>query len=174
VTIWKSAALPDFPETRCANSRPSPRNSTISPFSTLSLLAGSITRVSPGKIAGNMLHPVTRRRKRPDELRTSPASSHFRACTSAEERPGIGSRHFGIHVARGLGRIDLAAGQGCGDKNLLVAEGWLLIRLFMVGRRERLFEGRMIHRHLGYPGYCNADCDACTAQPTLVAVPHVA
>jgi len=139
VTICRSRSLPDFPETRCTNIRRSRWNSTISPLPTLSLSARSIKRVSPGKIAGNMLHPVTRRRNRPDERKTSSASSHFKACNSAAERPRIGSRRLGVHVACGLGRVDLAAGQGCGDENLLVAEGWLLVRLFMVVRCERLF-----------------------------------
>lgn len=139
VTICKSQALPDFAAIRCTKIRRSRWNSTISPLPTLSPSARSITRVSPGKIAGNILHPVTHRRNRPDERKTSPASSHFRACNSAEERSRIGSRRLGVHVACGLGRVDLAAGQGCGDKNLLVAKGRLLVRLFVVGRRERLF-----------------------------------
>ncbi len=139
VTICKSPSLPDLPEIRCTKIRRSRWNSTISPWLTLSLFARSITRVSPGKIVGNMLHPVTRRRNRPDERKTSPASSHFKACNSAEERPRIGSRRLGVHVAGGLGRVDLAAGQRCGNENLLVAKGWLLVRLFVVVRCERLF-----------------------------------
>jgi hypothetical protein len=45
-------------------------------------LTCSITSISPGPEEGGMLHPVTRKRSVPDERKTSPASSHFRAFTS--------------------------------------------------------------------------------------------
>src|SRR5579863_581048 len=49
----------------------------------------SIIRVSQGKIVGSMLHPVTPRRKIPDERSNSPASSHFTAWNSDAVLIGI-------------------------------------------------------------------------------------
>lgn len=68
--------------TRWTKKRRSRPNRTMSPGETASLWMCSITSVSPGITVGNMLHPVTCKRRVPDERNTSPASSHLRAFTS--------------------------------------------------------------------------------------------
>jgi len=68
--------------TRWTKKRRSRPNRTMSPGETAPLWVCSITSVSPGITAGNMLHPVTCKRRVPDERKTSPASSHLSAFTS--------------------------------------------------------------------------------------------
>jgi len=87
-----TVALASVFQIRWAKRRRSRLKRTISPVESSSRSVRSNSSVSPGQIVGYMLQPVTRRRKRPEDRKTSAASSHFRAC--------VGSRGSSVDVMR--------------------------------------------------------------------------
>src|SRR5579862_256052 len=74
-----------------------------------------------------------------------------------------------IVPAGSVGAADLSARKRGRHKNLFIAERRLFIGFF-IGNRSFLI-ARIIHIHrepLFASTYCNADCDACIAQPPVV------